>query len=89
MELEWDEAKRRMKEKGSAMPKPYIGPDGEVRELDENFFAQAKRGRPPMPEAAKKRRVNLMLDPDIADHLSQVGNSSAFVNDLLRKKLGL
>jgi len=42
-----------------------------------------------MPEAIKKRRVNLMLDPDIAAHLHEVGNSSAFVNGLLREKFGL
>ncbi len=75
--------------KGSVMPKPYTNPDGEVRELDQDFFASAKRGRPAMPEAIKKRRVNLMLDPDIAAHLHEVGNSSAFVNGLLREKFGL
>jgi hypothetical protein len=57
--------------------------------LDRAFFAQAKRGRPPMPEAAKKRRVNLMLDPDVADRLQDEANASAFVNSLLRDKLGM
>ena len=71
------------------MKKPYIARDGEVRELDREFFAQAKRGRPPMPEAAKKRRVNLMLDPDVADRLQDEANASAFVNNLLRDKLGM
>ena len=45
--------------------KPYIGEDGEVRELDEHFFTNAKRGRPPMPSELRKRRVNLMLAPDV------------------------
>jgi hypothetical protein len=71
------------------MPKPFTSPDGEVRELDKSFFSQAKRGRPHLPEAAKKRRVNLMLDPDVAARLHEVGNSSAFVNGLLREKLGI
>jgi len=37
----------------------------------------------------KKRRVNLMLDPDVAAELQERENSSAFVNALLREKLGL
>jgi hypothetical protein len=71
------------------MKKPYIAHDGEARELDRAFFAHAKRGRPPMPEATKKRRVNLMLDPDVADRLQDEANASAFVNSLLRDKLGM
>lgn len=31
-----------------------IGKDGEVRELDEPFFAKAKRGRPATPNGEKK-----------------------------------
>ena len=71
------------------MPKPLVSPDGEVRELDRDFFARAKRGRPQLPQAVKKRRVNLMLDPDVAERLQGVGNSSAFVNSLLRERLGI
>jgi hypothetical protein len=69
------------------MKRPYIKRDGEVRELDQEFFSTAKRGRPPMPAEAKKRRVNIMLDPDVADRLRAIPNVSAYVNDLLRKKL--
>ena len=68
------------------MKRPYINRDGEVRELDQEFFATAKRGRPSMPAEAKKRRVNIMLDPDVADRLKAIPNVSAYVNDLLRKK---
>jgi hypothetical protein len=68
------------------MKRPYIKRDGEVRELDQEFFATAKRGRPSMPAEAKKRRVNIMLDPDVADRLKAIPNVSAYVNDLLRKK---
>lgn len=69
------------------MKKPYVNPDGEVRELDQEFFAKAKRGRPALPSDAKKRRVNLMLDPDVVDRLKAIPNASAFVNELLRKEL--
>jgi len=71
------------------MPKPFVSPEGEVRELDQDFFARAKRGRPSLPEAAKKRRVNLMLDPEVAVRLQALGNASAFVNSVLREKLDL
>lgn len=69
--------------------KPYIGKDGEVRELDEGFFAKARRGRPPMPQDARKKRVNLMLDPDVIEGLKAKGNMSAEANEILREKLGL
>ena len=68
------------------MKKPYAARDGEVRELDAEFFAKAKRGRPALPVEAKKRRVNLMLDPEVADRLKTLPNASAYVNDMLRKK---
>ena len=42
-----------------------------------------------MREAAKKRRVNLMLDPEVAVRLQALGNASAFVNSVLREKLDL
>ena len=69
------------------MPKPLVSPDGEVRELGEDFFARATRGRPALPADARKRRVNLMLDPEVAARLRGLGNASAFVNGLLREKL--
>jgi hypothetical protein len=69
------------------MKRPYVKRNGEVRELDQEFFATAKRGRPAMAPEAKKRRVNIMLDPDVADRLKAIPNVSAYVNDLLRKKL--
>ena len=71
------------------MTKAYTTPDGEVRELDRDFFASATRGHPALPEAQRKRRVNLMLDPDVAARLHDIDNSSAFVNGLLREKLGM
>jgi len=69
------------------MKKSYIKADGEARELDDEFFATAKRGRPALPKDAKKRRVNIMLDPDVADRLKEIPNASAYVNKLLREKI--
>ena len=72
-----------------ADPKRYADEDGEVEDLDEAWFTQARRGRPPLPEEARKRRVNLMLDPDVVDRLRAEGGMSGRVNSLLREQLGL
>ena len=42
-----------------------------------------------MPATLKKRRVNLMLDPDVVEGLRAVEIASALVNSLLREKLGV
>lgn len=70
-----------------AKPEPHIGKDGEVRGLDEQFFATARRGRPPMLPEDKKVRMNLMIDADLAARLGDLGNKSAFVNEAIRKAL--
>jgi len=70
-------------------PKPFISSDGEVRELDEHFFAKAKRGHPALPQAQRKRRVNLMLDEDVIAGLKAEGNMSAKANSVLREALTL
>lgn len=70
-----------------AKVKPYIGDDGEVRELDEDFFAHARRGRPPLPNEQKKVRQNFMIEPDVAARLEGIKNKSAFVNEAIRKAL--
>ena len=57
--------------------------------LDEMFFSRARRGRPPLPDAVKKRRVNLMLDPDVIEKLKAKGNMSAEANAVLREALGI
>lgn len=69
--------------------KPYIDKDGEVRELDDHFFANAKRGRPPMPPEQRKRRVNLMLAPDVIEALKARGAMSTEADKILRDALGL
>lgn len=68
--------------------KSYIAGNGDAHELDEEWFATASRGRPALPENEKKKRVNLMLDPDVVEALTGQ-NKSALVNRLLREKLGL
>ncbi|PID95787.1 MAG: hypothetical protein CSA85_00510 [Alphaproteobacteria bacterium] len=69
--------------------KPYIDSEGEVRELDEPFFTNAKRGRPPLPEAERKRRVNLMLSPAVIEALKARGAMSAEADKILREAMGL
>ena len=67
--------------------KSYASKEGEVRELDQHFFAKAKRGRPAMPEQQRKLRVNLMLDQDVIAGLKAKGNMSAEANSALREAL--
>lgn len=70
-----------------AKVEPYIGDDGEVRDLDSAFAKKAKRGRPPLLDGERKVRMNFMIDPDIASALDKQGNKSAIVNEALRKAL--
>jgi uncharacterized protein (DUF4415 family) len=69
--------------------KPYIDEDGEVRELDDHFFANAKRGRPPMPAEDRKQRVNLTLPRDVVAALKARGAMSTEATRILREGLGL
>ena len=69
--------------------KPLIDADGEVREITAADMKNARRGRPPLPQAARKKRVNLMLDPAVVAALKERGVMSAEANRLLRKALGL
>ena len=71
------------KKKPIASPEPLIDEDGEVRELTAEDFALFKptaeipelvellrrQGRPAMPEADRKTRVTLYLDPDVLARL--------------------
>ncbi|WP_155046351.1 hypothetical protein [Paracoccus shanxieyensis] len=65
-----------------------IGVQGEVGELGDAFSAKARRGRPTMLPERRKVRQNVMINPDVAERLEDLGNKSAFVNDALRKALG-
>lgn len=70
--------------------KPLIGKDGEVRELDNQFFKTAKRGRPPMPAEQRKQRIDMMLDPDVLAHFKATGKGwQTRINQALRDVAGL
>ena len=85
-------------------PKSYIDEDGEAIELDEQWFREAGKlddfpdlaravrgaGRPPLPEAEKKKRVTLHLDPDVIARLKEGGKGwQTRANAALRDVLGL
>ena len=68
----------------------YIDEDGEALELDEQFFQEAKRGRPALPPAKRKRQVTMMLDPDVIEHFKKAGRGwQTRVNAALREAAGL
>ena len=70
--------------------KPYIDDEGEVRELDDHFFATAKRGRPPLPKDERKQQVTMLLDPDVVAHFKKDGRGwQTRVNAALREVAGL
>jgi uncharacterized protein (DUF4415 family) len=84
--------------------KSYIDAAGEVKELDDDWFAEAKpvsafpelaevlrkHGRPALPETARKQRVTLYLDPDVLARLKADGKGwQTRANAQLRKGLGL
>ena len=70
--------------------KPYIDDEGEVRELDDHFFATAKRGRPPLPKDERKQQVTILLDPDVVAHFKKDGRGwQTRVNAALRAAAGL
>lgn len=66
-----------------------IAADQDTAELTDKWFARARRGRPALPPQDRRRRVNLMLEPDVAERLKKTGNASALVNRLLRAHLGV
>ncbi len=71
-------------------PNPLIGTDGEVRPLDDGFFKKAKRGRPPMPAELRKKRVDIMLDPDVLAYFKAGGKGwQTRINKALREIAGL
>ena len=83
--------------------KGYINEDGEVDELDDTFFRNAKPvdafpelarlvkpGRPPLPEDQKKQRVTMYLDRDVVERLKEGGKGwQTRANERLREALGL
>ncbi|MDE0347959.1 MAG: BrnA antitoxin family protein [Boseongicola sp.] len=75
----------------AAEREPLVGEDGEVREIAEGDMKHAFRlGRPPMPAHLRKRRVTMMLDPDIIERLKADGRGwQTRANALLREALEL
>lgn len=70
--------------------KPYIDGEGEVRELDEHFFRNAIRGRPPFLPEARKVKTTIMLDPAVIARFKEGGKGwQTRVNAALRKVAGL
>ena len=60
-----------------------------IHDLPELAFL-LKRGRPRMPDEARKRRVSIMLDPDVIDHFKAGGKGwQTRLNAVLRKAAGL
>ena len=49
-----------------------------------------KGGRPKLPDSARKRRVTIMLDPDVLEHFKATGKGwQTRINAALRKAAGL
>lgn len=68
----------------------YIDAEGEVRELDEQFFANAKRGWPAVSHEQKKGPNAIRVDPDVIAHFKKQGKGwQARMNAILRQVAGL
>jgi uncharacterized protein (DUF4415 family) len=62
----------------------------EIPELAELAGLVRKGGRPRLPAAARKRRVTIMLDPDVLEHFKAGGRGwQTRINAALRKASGL
>ena len=65
--------------------KSYIDENDELMELDAQWFAEAKRGRPVKPSEQAKRQISIRLDPDILDFYRSTGKGwQTRINDILR-----
>ncbi|XDZ65048.1 BrnA antitoxin family protein [Alphaproteobacteria bacterium LSUCC0684] len=70
------------------MDKPYTDKNGETRELDDEFFAKAKRGRPRFLPEQTKEKISIWLDRDILAYYRQTGKGwQSRVNAVLRSQL--
>ena len=62
----------------------------EIPEVAEFAEFIRKGGRPRLPASARKRRITLMLDPDVVEHFKAGGRGwQTRINAALRKALGL
>ena len=63
-----------------------IAADPDTAELNDGFFQTATRGRPPLPDKDRKRRVTMYLDPDVLDRLKAEGRGwQTRANAILRR----
>ena len=69
--------------------KSYIDENGEALELDAEWFARAKRGRPVMPSGQPKKRVSISLDTDVLEYYRDMGGHfwQEHINEALRKAM--
>ncbi|MGC6484953.1 MAG: BrnA antitoxin family protein [Candidatus Puniceispirillales bacterium] len=66
--------------------KSYIDDNGEVMELDEQWFKEASFGRPPLPPEERKERITIRLDKDIVEDYRATGKGwQSRLNADLRK----
>lgn len=67
-----------------------LRPIAEIPELTEFTEFIRKGGRPLLPDEVRKRRVSIMLDPDVIAHFKAGGRGwQTRVNAALRKAAGL
>lgn len=67
-----------------------LRPVWDFPELVEILQSHGKLGRPPLPEAERKKRVTLHLDPDVLAALKAEGKGwQTRANAALRRALGL
>ena len=65
-------------------------PIDQIPELADLAAFLKKGGRPRLPERYRKRRVTIMLDPDVIEHFKAEGRGwQTRVNAALRKAAGL
>lgn len=70
--------------------KSYIDKNGDANELDPQFFAEAKRGRPMLPQEVRKQQITMLLDPDVIAFFKKGGRGwQTRVNAALRGIAGL
>ena len=67
-----------------------LRPIDEVPEMAEFLAFVRKGGRPALPEQDRKRRVTIMLDPDVIAHFKATGKGwQTRMNEALRRAAGL
>ena len=68
--------------------KSYIDENDELLELDAQWFAEAKRGRPVKPSEQHKRQISIRLDPDVLEYYRGTGKGwQTRVNEVLRESM--